>query len=90
MYQEGTYENEYGATLVDIEAQALITYLGGGLIGHVFGTCPLWSFGTARSYCNTPNTPFELVAQQPQFAGLGRRGEDRPAHALAPMVDDGS
>ena len=27
MYQEGIYENEHGSTLVDIEAQALITYL---------------------------------------------------------------
>jgi hypothetical protein len=59
MYQEGIYENEHGSTLVDIQAQALITYLGGGLIGHIFGSCPLWSFGTARSFCDTANPPFD-------------------------------
>ena len=59
MYQEGIYENEHGSTLVDIEAQALITYLGGGLIGHIFGSCPLWNFGTTRSFCDTANSPFD-------------------------------
>ena len=58
LYQEGIYENEHGSTLVDIEAQALITYLGGGLIGHIFGSCPLWNFGTAPSFCDTANPPF--------------------------------
>ena len=61
MYQEGIYENEHGSTLVDIEAQALITYLGGGLIGHIFGSCPLWNFGTTRSFCDTANSTIRLI-----------------------------
>ena len=68
MYQEGIYENEHGSTLVDIEAQALITYLGGGLIGYTFGSSPLWSFGTARSFCDTANPPFYSLAEQPYTA----------------------
>jgi hypothetical protein len=58
MFQEGYYENERGTAIVDQQAQALITYFGGGLIGHIFGSCPLWSFGTQTGFCNSSSAPF--------------------------------
>jgi hypothetical protein len=41
---ESTYEGE-GASLSDIQSQALIAYLGGALLGHVFGNNPVYGFG---------------------------------------------
>lgn len=58
MFQEGYYENEHGTTIVDQLSQAFITYLGGGVVGHVFGSCPLWSFGAATGYCDSHSSPF--------------------------------
>jgi hypothetical protein len=58
MFQEGIYENEHGSSVATQESQALITYLGGGLVGHVFGSCPLWSFGTQTGYCDSGSSPF--------------------------------
>jgi hypothetical protein len=41
---ESTYEGE-GASLSDIQSQALIAYLGGALLGQVFGNNPVYGFG---------------------------------------------
>jgi hypothetical protein len=57
IFQEGAYENEHGSSIVTQDAQALITYLGGGM-GHVFGSCPLWSFGTQMGYCDSGASPY--------------------------------
>jgi hypothetical protein len=91
MYQEGIYENEHGSTLVDIEAQALITYLGGGLIGHTFGTCPLWSFGTARSSCDTAKPPFDSWRNNldsPGSIAVGKIGQLMRSRRWWKMVPD--
>jgi Protein of unknown function (DUF4038)/Putative collagen-binding domain of a collagenase len=91
MYQEGIYENEHGSTLVDIEAQALITYLGGGLIGHTFGTCPLWSFGTARSFCDTALAPFDSWRNNldsPGSIAVGKIGQLMRSRRWWKMVPD--
>jgi hypothetical protein len=42
--QESTYENEHGASDVQLRRQAYWSVLRGG-IGHVFGCHPLWLFG---------------------------------------------
>ena len=91
MYQEGIYENEHGSTLVDIEAQALITYLGGGLVGHTFGSCPLWSFGTARSFCDTANPPFDSWRNNlnsPGSIAVGKIGQLMRSRRWWKMVPD--
>jgi Protein of unknown function (DUF4038)/Putative collagen-binding domain of a collagenase len=91
MYQEGIYENEHGSTLVDIEAQALITYLGGGLVGHTFGSCPLWSFGTARSFCDTANPPFASWRNNlnsPGSIAVGKIGQLMRSRRWWKMVPD--
>jgi uncharacterized repeat protein (TIGR01451 family) len=57
MFQEGYYENEHGTAVVTQDSQSLITFLGGGLGGAVFGSCPLWSFG-ADLRCDSSRSPF--------------------------------
>ena len=91
MYQEGIYENEHGSTLVDIEAQALITFLGGGLIGHIFGSCPLWNFGTTRSFCDTANPPFDSWwnnLNSPGSIAVGKIGQLMRSRRWWRMVPD--
>jgi hypothetical protein len=60
IWQEGKYENEYFSSLLTWQSQALITHLGGGLIGQVFGSCPLWHFGWSggTGWCNSSSYPF--------------------------------
>ena len=63
MLQEGYYENNDGDSLQTVKAETMITYLGGGLVGHVFGTCPMWFLGSTNpvqnNLCNTNAPPFD-------------------------------
>ena len=59
MFQEGWYENEHSSTLVNWDSQTLITILGGGLVGTVYGCCPLWSFGAGTSWCDSSSAPYD-------------------------------
>jgi hypothetical protein len=58
MFQEGFYENEHSSTLVNWDSQTLITILGGGLVGAVYGCCPLWSFGAGTDWCDSGSAPY--------------------------------
>jgi hypothetical protein len=70
MFQEGYYENSFGTSVVDQQSQAMITYLGGGRIGHVFGSCPLWSFGAITSgLCDNFSPPFDSWQNNLNSAG---------------------
>jgi len=51
LYIEGWYENEHGMTPLDLRQQAYWSLLEGGA-GHIFGNCPVWSFGGATNFCN--------------------------------------
>jgi hypothetical protein len=52
-FTESTYEGE-GASVGDIQSQALIAYFGGALLGHFFGNNPIWKFGgTWKSSLNS-------------------------------------
>jgi hypothetical protein len=51
---ESRYENENGATIGDLQSQAMIAYLGGALLGHFFGNNPIWLF--AAGWQNTLNS----------------------------------
>lgn len=51
IYIEGYYENEHSSKTLDWQRQALSAYLGGALLGHVFGNCPIWHFGGFPSWC---------------------------------------
>ena len=90
MFQEGYYENEYGTPLVNLESQGLITYLGGGLAGCVFGSCPLWSFGTQTGFCDYGSPPFDSWKNNLASAGsvsagnLGKLMRSRKWWTLVP------
>jgi hypothetical protein len=43
---EGYYENENSSSISTLRSEALITYLGGALCGHIFGNDPMWYFGS--------------------------------------------
>jgi uncharacterized protein DUF4038/collagenase-like protein with putative collagen-binding domain len=91
MYQEGWYENEHGTPLVDIEAQAMITFLGGGLIGHTFGSCPLWNFGSRPSWCDSSSTPFnswQNNLNSPGSIAVGATGKLMRSRKWWTMVPD--
>ena len=51
-YIEGYYENEHSITAAEWKGQALRAYLGGAKLGHIFGNCPIWSFGAATNFCD--------------------------------------
>jgi hypothetical protein len=59
-YIEGYYENEHASTVLDWQRQALTAYLGGALLGHFFGNCPIWHFGSSPNYCGMSNWQVEL------------------------------
>lgn len=91
MFQEGYYENEHGTALRTQQSQALATYLGGGLIGHVFGSCPLWSFGSATDYCDSSSSPFNSWSSNlasPGSISMGAIGKLMRSRAWATFVPD--
>lgn len=91
MFQEGFYENEHSTSLLIQQNQALATYLGGGLIGHVFGSCPLWSFGSAADYCDSSSSPFNSWNSNlasPGSISLGAIGKLMRSRAWATFVPD--
>ena len=48
---EGWYENEHGMTPLQLRQQAYWALLEGAA-GHIFGNCPVWSFGGAPWFCD--------------------------------------
>lgn len=58
LYQEGFYENEHSTSTVDSDGEAFTAFLGGGLAGRIFGSCPIWSFGSQPGFCNSSSYPF--------------------------------
>ena len=53
---EGYYENEHGMTPLALRSQAYWTVLSGGVLGHLFGNCQIWSFGAAPAFCSTSSS----------------------------------
>jgi hypothetical protein len=60
MLNEATYENEHGSSVILQKSIALITVLGGGLVGQIFGSCPLWNFAAsyALQWCDSGSGPY--------------------------------
>jgi hypothetical protein len=56
---ESVYENEHGANTQQLRAQAYWSILSGGM-GHIFGNCPIWHFGSNSGWCGTNNWESEL------------------------------
>ena len=49
---ESAYENEHNSTPQELRSYAYWAILSGAM-GHVFGNCPIWHFGAAKTWCNT-------------------------------------
>ena len=62
---EARYENDRGTTPQTLRAQSYWTVLSGGF-GHVFGNCPIWSFGTSPAFCSSTNWEAALAGQGSQ------------------------
>jgi len=48
---ESAYENEHGSTPQSLRNQAYGAVLSGATLGHVFGNCPVWGFGSTAGFC---------------------------------------
>jgi len=60
---ESAYENEHVLTNQALRAQSYWTVLSGGF-GHVFGNCPIWGFGFARSqFCTSTDWKAQLNSE---------------------------
>ena len=51
---ESVYENEDNSKPQQLRAQAYWTILSGGM-GHIFGNCPIWHFGSDGGWCGSVN-----------------------------------
>jgi hypothetical protein len=47
---ESAYENEHNSTPRQLRSQAYWAILSGGM-GHIFGNCPVWGYGSAKKFC---------------------------------------
>jgi hypothetical protein len=60
------------------------------LVGHVFGSCPIWSFGTQTGFCDSGSPPFDswqnnLASQGSVSAGnIGKLMRSRKWWTLVP------
>lgn len=59
---ESAYENEHNSTPQDLRSYAYWAILSGAM-GHVFGNCPVWHFGSATTWCKTNDWKDELNNQ---------------------------
>jgi hypothetical protein len=56
---ESTYENEHNSKPAQLRAQAYQSILCGAM-GHIFGNCPVWHFGSAPAWCKANEWHTEL------------------------------
>jgi Protein of unknown function (DUF4038)/Putative collagen-binding domain of a collagenase len=56
---ESTYENEHNSIPQQVRSQAYQAVLSGAM-GHIFGNCPVWHFGAAKTWCNMIDWKTEL------------------------------
>jgi hypothetical protein len=84
-YIEGYYENEHSSTIGDWQRQALTAYLGGALLGHFFGNCPIWHFGGHPSWCRVANWQEQLESVGSKLmANIGKLMKSREWWKLEP------
>lgn len=81
---ESAYENEHNSTPQQIRSQAYQAILSGSM-GHVFGNCPIWHFGSYPSWCNLNDWKAELNNQgSVSMDHLQRLFLSRQWHTLTP------
>jgi hypothetical protein len=82
---ETYYENEHGSTPKDHRRQAYSTVLSGGILGHLFGNCPIWGFGATTNFCNAGTWQSNLDSQGSQtLAYVGKFFGPRRFYTFVP------
>ncbi len=56
---ESTYENEHQSTALQLRSQSYWALLSGAM-GHIFGNCPVWHFGSFGTWCKLADWKSEL------------------------------
>lgn len=84
---EARYEHDKGTTAQALRAESYWTVLGGGF-GHVFGNCPIWTFGApgTHHFCATTNWAVELGGQGSR--DMGRFGALFASRHWSSLVPD--
>ena len=84
---ETFYENEHNSTPFSLRRQAYWTVLSGGLVGHVFGNCPIWHFNApaGSAFCAAGTWQSQLgSAGSVTVAYIGRLFASRAFQKLVP------
>jgi hypothetical protein len=90
---ESVYENEHGASQQQLRSQAYWPVLSGGM-GHIFGNCPIWHFGSDGMYVQQLFTSLDWHLLVPDFdhvvmtAGYGNWGNRN--YVTAALTEDGN
>lgn len=88
-FTEGYYENEHSSTILQWQSQALLSYLGGGLGGALFGNCPIWHFGSDPSWCGTTNWTGNLSSNgSKSMSNIGKLIRSRRWYSFVPDYDN--
>jgi Protein of unknown function (DUF4038)/Putative collagen-binding domain of a collagenase len=56
---ESAYENEHSSTPQQLRSQAYQAVLSGAM-GHIFGNCPIWHFGSFAKWCGLTDWKTEM------------------------------
>lgn len=85
---ESAYENEHSSTPLSLRKQAYWTVLSGGIVGHLFGACPMWHFNapSASGFCDS-STTWQNQLSSPgstTLAYVGKLFLSRPFFKLVP------
>jgi hypothetical protein len=56
---ESAYENEHNSTPQQLRSEAYWPMLCGAM-GHIFGNCPIWHFGSAKDWCEITDWKAQL------------------------------
>lgn len=85
---ESVYENEHGSKPGQLRYQAYEAVLSGAM-GHIFGNCPIWHFGSVAKWCNNTNWKNELNnSGSVSMDYLQRLLRSRPWQSLIPDFEN--
>jgi hypothetical protein len=85
---ESAYENEHNSTPQTLRAQAYWSVTRGAM-GHVFGNCPIWNFGSTAAFCNAGTWQANLASPgATSMTLLARLMSSRPWHLLLPDLSN--
>jgi hypothetical protein len=84
---ESAYENEHKVLPRQLRSEACWPLLCGGM-GHIFGNCPVWHFGSTPAWCGISDWKAQLNNQGSESMDYVQRlFRSRPWHLLKPDFD---